>query len=272
MTEGYYLSDGTEMYYKIIGEGIPMLLVHGWAINHSYMLSTMEPIFNELTTPIKRIYIDIPGMGLSKPGKIKNGDGIISILIDFMNELSPDDNYYACGNSFGSVIVRGLAAKCPQRVKGLILIAPAEDKRNIVDNEGICTIDREFLNSLSEEERRPFMRMQANLTPEVYSRFKAQVEASMKINENNNYLKTTLKGSFSFDINKLIIKNKYKGDVLILTGKYDIAVGYKNQFEWLNIFKNASYFAIDGAGHNINVDKPEIFNSIITGWIKEYVR
>lgn len=58
---------GTDLYYEIYGEGIPILMIHGWGVNHYIMSNCMEPILHDNSHRYKRIYIDLPGMGRSKP-------------------------------------------------------------------------------------------------------------------------------------------------------------------------------------------------------------
>ena len=48
--------------YEIIGEGTPVLIIHGWGISSHTMKGAFEPIFNRLEG-YKRYYIDLPGMG-----------------------------------------------------------------------------------------------------------------------------------------------------------------------------------------------------------------
>ena len=70
----------TKLYYEVVGEGEPFLLVHGWAIDHKFLMNAMEPAFAMSGRSFKRIYVDVPGMGQSEPGLVKNGDGVVEVL------------------------------------------------------------------------------------------------------------------------------------------------------------------------------------------------
>ena len=65
-----------EVYYDVIGEGIPVIILHGSTLDSRSMTGCMEPIF-EQRTGWKRIYIDFPGHGQT-PGKdwIKGSDDL----------------------------------------------------------------------------------------------------------------------------------------------------------------------------------------------------
>lgn len=56
--------------YETIGQGIPVLIIHGWGISKITMKGAFEPIFEKLGG-YKRYYIDLPGMGQSERGDVK---------------------------------------------------------------------------------------------------------------------------------------------------------------------------------------------------------
>ena len=53
------------VYYETYGEGVPILMIHGFCPDHRLMQGCMEPIF--VGRPgWKRIYFDLPGMGRTR--------------------------------------------------------------------------------------------------------------------------------------------------------------------------------------------------------------
>lgn len=73
-------------------------------------------------------------------------------------------------------------------------------------------------------------------------------------------------GTFSFDVDELNVP--FTKPCLILSGKQDTEVGYKDQFELLEKYPNASYHALNRAGHNLQIEQPELFQSIVKDWLK----
>lgn len=55
----YYANENIKLYYEIIGEGHPLLILHGFSIDHR----GVKVIVEESIDPNKyqRIYIDLPG-------------------------------------------------------------------------------------------------------------------------------------------------------------------------------------------------------------------
>ncbi len=54
--------ENISVYYEVYGEGKPILMLHGWPLDHRYLVSDMEPLFTHRDGR-KRIYLDLPGMG-----------------------------------------------------------------------------------------------------------------------------------------------------------------------------------------------------------------
>lgn len=64
----FYQYSNANLYYEIIDEGKPVIILHGLGGNGTFMKECMEPIF-EIQKKYQRIYIDMPGMGKSVFGK-----------------------------------------------------------------------------------------------------------------------------------------------------------------------------------------------------------
>ncbi len=259
----------TDLFYEVVGEGVPFLLIHGWAIDHAFLMHALEPVFSMCDKSFQRIYVDLPGMGKSKPGLVKNGDGIVAALLDLMESLYPDRPFYVGGNSFGAAISRAILAKIPEKIKGCMLIVPSNGAGEAkVPKNGCFVKDEAFLSTLSDKQRADFSQMNANLTKEAWERFEEYAYPSVLGNDDNEFLHKVLKGRFSFDVEAALKKRRFAEPVLILTGKYDTAVGYEAQFDWLSYFPKATYAVLDGAGHNIHIDQPELFGHTAAGWIE----
>lgn len=264
----------TTIFYEEMGQGVPFLLIHGWAIDHRLLMNGLEPIFTEVEDDLgsrnfRRIYVDLPGMGQSQPGDVKNGDDVIEVLMHMMDELAPGEQFYIGGNSFGGFTCRAIMAKYPNRIKGALLIVPGSRLGVAIPAEkSLYRQDEAFLMTLTEEQQKFFTVLNSNRTADVWSRYEKEALPSVLDNKDNEFLKKRFKGSFSFDVDAAQRKKPFAGPVLIVTGRYDTAVGFETQFEWFKMFPKASYIAMDGAGHIAQIDQPELFRGVVSGWLK----
>ncbi len=267
------LHGGTSIYYEIYGDGIPLVLLHGWGVDHRILSGPMEPLFSNGLSGFKRIYVDLPGMGQSKAGPhIKTSDEMLDALYAFLDQIIHGQRYVVMGESYGGYLARGMVCKKPSRVAGVILLCPAMipgyRKGNVVP---LCVMEKDeaFLNTLSPAERKSFEYMNVILTQNVWLSYKADIYDALPL-QNTYFLSEVLNGAFSFDADKL--EKPFASPCLILTGKQDTEVGYRDQFDLMRIYTNATYAVLNRAGHNLQIEQPQLFTSIVGGWLTDNMK
>ena len=63
----YWCYEDLQMYYETVGEGVPVLMLHGYYVDHHIMTGCLEPVLEQAECAgYKRIYLDLPGMGKTK--------------------------------------------------------------------------------------------------------------------------------------------------------------------------------------------------------------
>lgn len=60
---------------------------------------------------------------------------------------------------------------------------------------------------------------------------------------------------------------KYEKPVLLLAGRQDISVGYQDIIEIIDDYPRATLAVLDMAGHNLQIEQPELFESLVGEWI-----
>lgn len=147
------------LYFKVIGEGYPIVMLHGWTLDHQGMYHALEPIFKK-QDGWKRIYIDLPGMGQSESqASIKNSDDILEAVLCLLDEKIPNQPFIICGNSYGGYIARGIVHLRRKQVRGLLLMAPMtipESEKRSVPQHKIIKRDKKLISSLSPEDANEF--------------------------------------------------------------------------------------------------------------------
>ena len=152
---GYVKVKNVDIFYKIYGEGKPVVMLHGFSIDHRIMEGAMEPIFKK-TKGYKRIYFDLPGMGKTKNYEsIQNADQVLQLIFEFIDLKIPNQNFILTGLSYGGYLSRGIINKRPELVDGLILICPVGEtersKRELPEHQ-IIVQNNKFASTLSDKE------------------------------------------------------------------------------------------------------------------------
>lgn len=269
--KSYYYND-TVIKYESIGAGIPILFLHGWGMDRRIMTGSFEPVFEDWSLCYKRIYIDLPGMGNSVAGEgIKTSDDMLDLLYHFVSDVIGSEVILA-GESYGGYLARGFVNQYRSMVKALILLCPlmySGCRRGQV--ETLCVMDRdeEFLQTLTKEQYDSFTYMNVMLTKPVWKLYERDILPAIEL-QDRHFLDHVLDGAFSFDVDEL--DAPFTRPCLILVGKQDTEVGYKDQFGLIRNYPNASYCALNRAGHNLQIEQPKLFRSIVKNWLKDNER
>ena len=251
--------------YEFIGSGVPVLIIHGWGISRITMKGAFESVFSELDG-YKRFYIDLPGMGNSGHGDVKNSDDMLELLHGFAVDVIGEP-FIIVGQSYGGLLARGFVNKYQELIKKIILLVPCiipGVKQGRVEPHTVVEQDDELLASLTDDERESFTLMNVVLTRDVWERYRTYLMPALE-SADWDFLNNVLEGSFSFDPDEL--KEPCTIPCLIIAAKQDTEVGYKDQFDLMKKYTNATYCVVERAGHNLQIEQPEIFESLVMNWL-----
>ena len=111
---------GNSIAYYDVGEGYPLLIIHGWGGNgYDYikLIPGLEGSFRVLIP-------DMPGSGCSaKPRIHYTFDLFLDFLEEFLNEMGVR-SFHLAGHSLGGHLSVHLIKRDPKRVNRLVLLAP----------------------------------------------------------------------------------------------------------------------------------------------------
>ncbi len=253
--------------YEIVGSGKPIVMIHGYYVDHRIMAGCMEPVFDD-KKGYKRIYIDLPGMGKSESAEwIKSSDDILDILVNFIEKIIPSGNFLVAGQSYGGYLARGVVHRMSDRVDGVLLVCPViipDFKDRSVEEDVVLVKDMEFLSKLTHEEAEDFNLVVEN--ERTYERIKNELMCSFELADGEFLRNVQENGySFSFDVDKL--DKKFDKPSLILLGKQDSCVGYKDSWQILENFPRATFAILDIAGHALQIEQESLFNSLVNEWL-----
>jgi len=108
------LSIEQTVYCKVVGEGEPLVLLHGWGVNSA----VWQPVIEKLSQHFSLYVVDLPGFGQSHPLP----DYSLKSISDAIMKVVPDSAVW-CGWSLGGLIATYTAMNYPLRVNKLIQVA-----------------------------------------------------------------------------------------------------------------------------------------------------
>ncbi|MFX1296851.1 MAG: alpha/beta fold hydrolase [Promethearchaeota archaeon] len=259
-----------KIYYEIYGEGHPVLMIHGFAPDHRLMKGCMEPIFKN-RDKYKRIYFDLPGMGkTTAPKWIKNSDQILDVVLEFIDKVIPNENFIIASESYGCYLARGVLLKRFKFVDAVLficpLIIPLTENRDLPKDFKVLIKDNAFISSLSASDAVELESSLVIQSRDVWERFEKEVFSGLKIVD-QKFLEKIFPANyeFSFEVDNLL--QLYEKPTLFLLGRQDISVGYRDAWKIIENYPNATFAILDQAGHNLQIEKAELFNSLVNDWL-----
>jgi proline iminopeptidase len=119
--EGYVPVEGATLYYRDLGQGLPIILLHGGpSFDHNYLLPDMD----RLADLFRLIYYDQRGRGKS-PWKIQPAPVSLESEMDDLEALRAAlqlEQAVLLGHSWGGLLAMEYALRHPERISHLILL------------------------------------------------------------------------------------------------------------------------------------------------------
>lgn len=256
------------VHYITYGEGKPIVLIHGYWIDHRQMIGCMEPILRN-QEGWQRIYVDLPGMGKTPAAEwIKNSDHMLDVVCDFIDKVIPDKRFILAGYSYGGYLARGVISRKPDLVDGLLLFCPVIYDRSERDlpPKNILVREPELLGKLTQEEKEDLDNWVAIQSQQILERTRDEIGVGFELADVPFLSQLQEIGyKFSFDVDAKI--GTFEKPVLILTGRQDWVTGYRDVWNIIERYPRATYSVLDRAGHNLPIAQEQLFNSLVIEWL-----
>lgn len=255
--EGRYLKVGEEeLFLKVLGEGKPMLMIHGFPGSH---LDFSE--LAKLLSSNRKVYlVDLPGSGLSEASS--KGDysrkGYAELLVDLMNLLNIEKADIV-GHSLGGEIALNIGYYYSERVENLILIdsyALTEQKLvpDFISSSKVLTwIAMRFYYQTYPVQRYLYTKRlgdKSYFVHEEFGKYFALVDR-MSIQFLSEFIKDSDGGSLSGMLGEIDL------NVLIIWGERDEILPLDYAKKISEEISGSTLKIIEGRGHAPFTDKPE---------------
>lgn len=200
---------------------------------------------------------------------ISNSDQILNIVLDFIETVIPNQDFVLAGTSYGGYLARGIIHQMGQLVDGLLLICsaivPDTEKRALPQHVTLVR-DDSLPSNLYPEEMKLFESFAVVQTPKIWKRTRKEILSGIKIADTEFLSKLQAYGySFTFDADAL--STVFEKPTLILVGRQDSMVGYRDAWTILENYPRATFAVLDRAGHNLQIEQASLFNALVEEWL-----
>ena len=266
--------DKIKVHYEICGEGRAILMLHGWPVDHRFMMRMFEPIYQDLDG-WKRIYLDLPGMGKTSGAEwIKTHDDMLEVVLDFIDHVIMDNNFYIVGESYGAYLARGILQKKSASINGLMMTVPAiyaNRARWTLPEHKIIYENLEFYEELKTKNLEEFIVYVTDQNDQCLENLRSVAIPSILMADHEFLNDIDFNNEFTFEIDEL--DPKFSKPTLIIVGRQDAVVGYRDAWHVMENYPRATFAVLDYAGHAIGFgERDTIFMALVNDWIDRLER
>ncbi len=271
-----------EIYFNIIGQGEPLVIVHGGpGLAHNYLY---EP-FKQLSDEYKLVFYDQRGCGNS--AEINSADSVtMATMVEDLEQIRKEfeiDKLTLVGQSWGALIGIEYTSKFPDNVNRLLLLEPGPGS-----TEYLGKFQQTIMSRLSQNDKNRIVEIsqqpKLRYNPDLFNEF-------MKLRYKGYSLDSTFVGKMHmnyFDSAKVVkffsssatfasylmnfnLYDKMKNincPVLIIHGEND-PIPNSSIERMASSFGNCELHIFKDSGHFVHIEKPEEYFSIIKTFLKK---
>jgi 4,5:9,10-diseco-3-hydroxy-5,9,17-trioxoandrosta-1(10),2-diene-4-oate hydrolase len=273
IAEEFVVVDGVRVHYQRAGSGRPLLLLHGlvgsaknWRLNISF-LSRDSDVYA----------IDLFNMGESDrvPGLDAGLEATADRLAAYMDALGFDEADIAA-HSHGGAVAMMFAARHPERVRRLILFAPANP---------FCDLGHQLIRFYQTRfgiwfaRQIPFLprilkatalsRMYGDPTRVSVGALEGYVEGLNIPGTMDHVLQIVERWFVDMGLLRSALERLVAKPTLLIWGDRDRAVGLSSARELQRLLPQSSLMVLPGVGHIAFEEMPEICNKAMRDWLSK---
>lgn len=262
--------DGHPMHYVEYGDDgaeprHTVLALHGWMVDHELMSGPLEPILDR-RDGVRRIYLDLPGMGRSPVGSIASSDDMLRAVLSFIDRVIGTARFSVIGLSYGGYLARAVTAALGEQVDGLALICPMTSVGAGAELPEHVVLHREgdlsgILEPALEEQYEGYL---VNQTPDTLRRFQAYEGPGFTSADQPSLDRIFARFKLTDEAKS---DAPYGHPTLIVTARQDQYVGYAGALGWLPQYPRATFAVLDRSGHGIPHEQPELLAALVQEWL-----
>jgi pimeloyl-ACP methyl ester carboxylesterase len=255
---------GVRVWCEVLGEGRPLVCLHGWPADHEHIRHDLEPLF-ERRSGWQRIYLDLPGLGRSPASeRIRSHADMARFVAKLAAQLVPTGRFCVAGASYGGYLARWLTHQSPEQIDGFMAYVPAfqPDGNSRVPAPVVIAPDPPLVATLPEDEQL-WASAHTVHSRESLENFRAVIKPAIE-RADPDFLKRMERAEAPPAPGP---SAPLSVPTLIVTGRQDSWCGYADAWEVLEDYPRATFAVLDRAGHGISDDRPELFRALVADWL-----
>ncbi|MCC6617296.1 MAG: alpha/beta hydrolase [Anaerolineae bacterium] len=255
------------IHYDDIGDGTPLIIIHGRGADRRSVMHTLEPLFAD-RDGWRRLYLDVPGAGQTRaPDWLSTHNQLLDAIVDFIDAVIPGQRFAIAGVSYGAYLARGVVYRRAAHLDGVMLVVPSVERdpsRQRFPAQATLKADPDFEAALQPDERWLLNSVVAQSRP-LLDEVRAVLLPALTAADSAFLQRLDSTPGFSFDVDGF--DAPCSAPSLILAGRQDSVCGFREAWSILDNYPRATYAVLDCAGHMLTREQPALFRALARDWL-----
>jgi pimeloyl-ACP methyl ester carboxylesterase len=195
-------------------------------------------------------------------------------MVQFIDARFGTSRFLLVGSSCGGYIARALAQKYVEQVDGLLLRVPLiEPNDSLRDLDAFQPLvqNEQLMSSIPSDDKALLGDVLVQ-TPAYIKSLKAKCENAVlpAMKAADKAVLDPLRadpGRYQISLTSDDTRPKLLAPTLILCGRQDATVGYRDSLRLLELYPRSTYVVLDRGMHGLPVDENEVFETLVRDWL-----
>lgn len=248
------------------GAGRPLIALHGFGVDHRIMLP-LEQMTSGM--PWRRIYIDLPWThAAAATTTVSSAREVAAGVLAEIDEHLQGEAFAVIGNSFGGMLARFVAHERRPHVLGVATLAgvvqPDHGLRSVPPRT-VLVSDPATLERAGAD-RDAFLEQSVLQDDASLSSFRRFVLPGLR-GADDAVMDRIAKDYALDDLPERTHPEPFAAPALHLFGRQDDVVGFEDGLALRAHYPRGSFVVVDGAGHNVHLERPELTRAAVRDWL-----
>ena len=248
-------------------------MLHGFPLDRRALLRAVDPVF-EKRGGYRRIHVDLPGFGASpRVPSIDSSAAMVEFVLRLIDVVVGDGPILLVGESWGAYLARAVIARRPLGVAGAALLVPmtvvpyadrdVPPHRLLYEEPGV-------LDGAPDAHAAAIRGIGAVIDAPAWSYFSSVIAPTFGGGDADAI--AAIASGYAIPTEVDSDAEPFERPTLIVTGRQDSMVGYRDALAILERFPRATFAVLDAASHNVAGERPALVAALVDDWLDRVER
>jgi pimeloyl-ACP methyl ester carboxylesterase len=255
---------GHDLAVEILGEGPPIVCLHGLAVDRRVMQAVCEPGLAD--SGCRRVYVDLPGHGESRADLAAlSADELVASIADVIAAVA-DEQVALVGYAYGGYLAQALAALY-HGVRGLALVCPTVEPdfaRRTTPPRRVHVREEALPFSDDPRERAAFEEVSVRQTAAQLALFQRVIHPANIAADGAAMSATRARYATSRPVWSAL--DGWDGPALVVCGRDDHWVGWEDAARLCRHLRRGELVVLPECGHLLPFEEPARLRALLKEW------